>query len=58
MLWWFQIGSSRIYFFINMKHKNVFSKRKPVVLFFTIAFLAMGGILSLLKRRMPRLQGH
>lgn len=43
MLWWFQIGSSRIYFFINMKHKNVFSKRKPVVLFFTIAFLAMGG---------------
>ena len=26
-----------------MKHKNVFSKRKPVVLFFTIAFLAMGG---------------
>lgn len=43
MLRWFQIGSSRIYFFINMKHKNVFSKRKPVVLFFTIAFLAMGG---------------
>ena len=43
MLWWFQIGSLRIYFFINMKHKNVFSKRKPVVLFFTIAFLAMGG---------------
>lgn len=26
-----------------MKHKNVFSKRKLAVLFFTIAFLAMGG---------------
>lgn len=26
-----------------MKHKNVFSKRKSAVLFFTIAFLAMGG---------------
>ena len=27
----------------NMKHKNIFSKRKSTVLFFTIAFLAMGG---------------
>lgn len=27
----------------NMKHKNIFSKRKSKVLFFTIAFLAMGG---------------
>ena len=27
----------------NMKHKNIFSKRKSIVLFFTIAFLAMGG---------------
>ena len=27
----------------NMKHKNIFSKRKSAVLFFTIAFLAMGG---------------
>lgn len=26
-----------------MKHKNVFSKRKSAVLFFTIVFLAMGG---------------
>ena len=27
----------------NMKHKNIFSKRKSKVLFFTIAFLAMEG---------------
>lgn len=35
-----RIIASLIY---NMKHKNIFSKRKSTVLFFTIAFLAMGG---------------